>query len=88
MAYYDWLPTFDAHTNATTSSMVACQTPQHFNGFGVVVLNLAVHLFIFCVVVWMFCSETQYSKLGQAWQAVAQLKAKRDGGPLGRRDDA
>lgn len=49
MAYYDWLPTFDALTNATTSSMIACQTPQHFNGFGVVVLNLAVHLFIFCV---------------------------------------
>lgn len=75
MAYYDWLPTFDYTGNATVTSMVPCQKPQHCTGFILVMANLFVHLVFVAVSSFLFFTRTRYSLLGNCWQAIAQIKA-------------
>ncbi|GME33291.1 uncharacterized protein LTHEOB_5060 [Neofusicoccum parvum] len=82
MAYYDWLPAFTASTPATTAAMAPVQAPLRARGLAIAAAVLGVHVAAAAAAAAWFVAGTRYSLLGNAWQAVAQLKAAETEGLL------
>lgn len=73
MAYYSFLPTFDAESNITVTSFRAAQIPLRTRGFFAVLAITSAH-FVLCLVALMgFVSFTRVSSLKNAWQVIADV---------------
>ncbi|KAJ9606152.1 hypothetical protein H2200_009113 [Cladophialophora chaetospira] len=73
MAYYAFLPTFDAQSEVTVTSFSAAQVPLRTRGFWAV-FGITTGHFVLCVMALIgFIAFTQVSSLKNAWQTVAHV---------------
>lgn len=73
MAYYDYLPQFDASAPVTSSFKQVFRIPKRWTGLAVVLGLLALHFALVVIAIVLFVTKTEHSLLGDAWQAVMQV---------------
>lgn len=73
MAYYAWLPLFNAEAKVTTVSFVTPPAPVSNRGYWAVMGILSLHILCCLVTTGLFFTTTKYSLLGNAWSAFAQV---------------
>ena len=78
MAYYDWLPQFSAQAEASAISFHPSLAPWTRRGYWIVVICLLTQSIALACIVVLFCSQTRYSQLNDAWQAIAQVANSRE----------
>ncbi|KAH8891460.1 hypothetical protein GQ53DRAFT_746570 [Thozetella sp. PMI_491] len=72
MAYYDTAAQFDAVAPADVSFFVVASVPLSWRGFIVVAVTMAAHLAITIALLIKFLWDTQFSRVGATWSALAQ----------------
>ena len=78
LAYYAWLPLFDAEANVTTTSFSSSLVPISYRGFWAVVGILAAHIILTTLISFLFITRTKYSTLGNAWSSIVQIARAED----------
>lgn len=73
MAYYSWLPLFDATAEAVTVQAVSRSLPTSTRGYWAVMAILITHILLCVVITILFARQTKYSLLGNAWSAFCQV---------------
>ena len=73
MAYYDQMPRFQETAETTQVFFVTVLFPRSHSGFLSVAVVLLVHNILVAIVIQKFLSESQFTVLGNYWQAVRQL---------------
>jgi hypothetical protein len=73
MAYYDQMSLFETQTNATQVFFETVLYPQSYRGFTAVAVVLTFHSLLVAIITASFMAYTQYTMLGNQWQAVSQL---------------
>lgn len=73
MAYYDNMPQFQTTDNVTQVFFVTTLFPQSRRGFTAVLTVLAIHVLLVGGTTVAFAQRSQYTLLGNYWQAIAQL---------------
>ena len=71
--FYGQLERTSYKANATTVFSVEVFIPSRWVGFGVVVAVVALHLVVVLSTTLWFIRHSQYTLLGNSWQAVAQI---------------
>lgn len=72
MAYYDMMGIFSHDDTQTVILYETASFPQARRGLVIVLLVLIAHLVMVVLTVTLFYTSTQYSMVGNAWQATAQ----------------
>ena len=73
MAYYSWLPLFDATAEAVTVQTVSRSLPTSTLGYWAVMAILITHILLCVAITILFARQTKYSLLGNAWSAFCQV---------------
>ncbi|RMJ18958.1 hypothetical protein CDV36_001350 [Fusarium kuroshium] len=73
MAYYDWLQSYDIEYAVGTIHAINALIPARWNGLGIVLGLVCLHLVLLLVTILLFATRTKSSMLGNAWQAVSQM---------------
>jgi hypothetical protein len=73
MAYYNWLPLFDASSNASMSVFISRLAPVSTSGYQTVIGIIASHTIVCSIITIMFLRKTKYSSVGNTWSVSAQV---------------
>jgi len=73
MSYYEYRPGFDASAPAEFVISTSALIPGQWTGFAIVIAIIFLHLIAIVFTTVLFLQQTNTSKLGNAWQAVAQV---------------
>lgn len=73
MAYYDFMPEYDAVAPGTWDPWSTVNIPIRWRAFGAVMGLLCLHFALLTLALVLFFKKTQMSLLGNSWQAVSQV---------------
>jgi hypothetical protein len=74
--YYDQLAQFDAFSPVMQSFFIETNLPTRYWGYLAVTTIFAIHICIPWLVLIWFVTGTQYTMLGETWQALAQASTE------------
>ncbi|KAL9615854.1 MAG: hypothetical protein Q9160_009205 [Pyrenula sp. 1 TL-2023] len=72
-AYYDQIFQFDKETPIARDIFIPTLVPRLYRGFFAVIVVTAIHLINLFIVILVFSRKTSISRIGEAWQNLAQL---------------
>ena len=75
MKYYDVLVQFNQNDTASIVASVPVLIPVQYTAFIIMGGILCLHLLLVLVISWLFVIGTNYTRLGNTWQAVSQLQS-------------
>ncbi|KAI9765322.1 MAG: hypothetical protein M1839_005522 [Geoglossum umbratile] len=73
MAYYDWVPIFNANFSSSTTSLQQALVPLHHKGLWAVISILALRVVLCLLTAYAFIAYSRQSLLNNSWQTIAQL---------------
>ncbi|KAI1396888.1 hypothetical protein F4819DRAFT_503985 [Hypoxylon fuscum] len=73
LAYYDQLPFLQKSGTADVISFVTTSYPQSWRGLATVIALLVAHSLICVVVLALFVTQTELTRLGNVWSCVSQV---------------
>jgi hypothetical protein len=73
MAYYDWLPQFNANSGFSSLSFQSSLVPSGHKGYYSVMSIIILHFFIIAMISLSFFMQTKHSLLDNAWQTILQV---------------
>src|SRR6478735_10497355 len=76
MTYYYLMDEYNVVVPITTTHAVTMLIPVRWLGLKLVIILVAVHHFLMCLIICLFLKWTRVSALGNAWQAVAHAASK------------
>jgi len=74
--FYDSLPRLNNQLYATCVFSVEASAPIRWTGYIIIMVTLAVHWILVASITVCFLRQTQYTMLGNIWQAVAQVSSE------------
>lgn len=76
-AYYDQLPQFNGNSDIEQTMFVTVLTPQRHRGYTAVFAVAIFHLVLIAIALFLFLTRTKISRIGNAWQTIAQIRDPR-----------
>lgn len=73
MTYYENLGNFDRNGTVQQNFFIQATIPQSYRGLITVTITLLLHITVMGIVIFLFLTQTRFSRVGANWSTVGQL---------------